>query len=118
MQPASVNFTMKQGATFDDSMVFTDTNNVPVDLTGWSAKMQLRLNRFDPDPPILTLSTDDGTIALGNQGLVQFQLQGSVTAALNFTRVAYDLFLYGPNNGEPAACIAEGYITLNPAVTR
>lgn len=118
MRPIKEDFVIVQGADFDDAIAYLDEDDQPVDLTGWSARMQLRSSQPD-ETVILELQTADSTILLGGtNGVIQFNLTGAQTAVLDFDRAVYDLFLYGPAAGEPAQKPLEGIVILDRSVTR
>lgn len=109
MIPAKVNFTIYQNTTFKRRLRF-DT----LDLTGCSAKMQLR----DSIGGVLfeTLNNDDGEAVVtgGTPSYIDLSLAPVVTADLDENAV-YDLILTFPN-GEVFRII-EGKITMSLGVT-
>ena len=65
MAAGNYSFTIEQGATVDFEVQYTDANNLPIDLTGYSGRMQIK-SGFANDTPVTyaTLSSSrypDGT---------------------------------------------------------
>jgi len=92
MPAGTYNIIADQGATFARSLVYKDSTGTPVNLTGYTAKMQVRPIPGSTDL-VLELSTSNGRITLGGSaGTVTL----SVPAAnMNFSagEYAYDLEL-------------------------
>lgn len=42
MTAGLANFVIEQGATFSQELIYTNENNVPINLTGYTAKMQIK----------------------------------------------------------------------------
>ena len=116
MQPAKLNLTIKQGATFRKRLTWRGSNKKPINLTGYTAKMQARSAYGDPQV-LFELSTENGGITLGGTaGTVELYTSDEATALFNFERALYDLFLYAPNGD--ALPLFEGNVRLVLGVTR
>jgi hypothetical protein len=88
---------------------------VPIDITGYSARMQLRSSHTAADP-VTTLSTDNGRIVLGGEdGTIDLDFD-LVTHPVPAGRYVFDLLMI-PSSG-PRRRLVEGIITISPAVTR
>jgi hypothetical protein len=111
------NFTVKQRAVIDELFTWVDeSTGLPVDLTGWSARLQARVNVEDEDV-VMDLSTTAGTILLGGTfGTVHLSADPVFTEALDFERAFYDLYVLPPNNARER--LLKGVVTLDKAVTR
>jgi hypothetical protein len=62
MAAGKYSFTIEQGSTTNFTIVYTDSAGAPINLTGYSSKMQIRLTYGSA--PIVTLSSSlnpDGT---------------------------------------------------------
>ena len=57
------NFLMDIGSTYTVQLVYNDPNGDPIDLTGYTAKMQLRL-KYGATTAALTLTTGGGGIVI------------------------------------------------------
>ena len=96
MKPAFVVLNMYQGQTYTDTLTLTDAAGAAIDLTGRSARMQVR-DEFGTVK--LELGTDDGTILpLGSSGVVGFHIPAATLAALStqydYEQWNYDLELF------------------------
>lgn len=70
------------GSSFKKSYKWsTGTPPVAVDLTGWTARMQIRAKESDVEP-LLTLSTETGEITLGADGAIDIDLEYQKTETL------------------------------------
>lgn len=108
--------TIEQGATFRLSLAWKDSTGVPVNLTGYSARMQVRRSHGDGVAQ-LDLSTGNGSITLGGAGgTIEVVASASATDAMTARSGVYDLEL------ESAAGVVtrlmEGKVTVMPSVTR
>lgn len=116
MLAAKLNLTIKQGATFRKRLVWRDAKKKPINLTGYTAKMQVRSTYGDPQV-LFELSTENGGITLGGTtGTVELYVSDETAATFSFDRAVYDLFLYAPNGD--ALPLFEGSVRLVLGVTR
>ena len=108
------NFTLDQGSTWTLQVVYKDSNGVAVNLTGYTAEMQVR-RKFDSDTPVLTLSTSNGGItivgATGTLNLIATDEQAAIDAGL----YVYDLEL---STGGVRTRLIQGTVTVSGEVTR
>ena len=89
--------------------------NQPVDITGYSAKMQIR-ERIDSDTAIDTLTTENGGIVIdATNHTITINIPASRTAEYSFKTAVYSLEL--SRNGEVYPFLS-GTLTLNKEVTR
>lgn len=116
MSAATYNFKIEQGATLVKPVVWKDSNGAPVNVTGYSAKMQIRASAFS-DEVLLELSTTNGKIALvPSTGTVTLVFSATDTGAINWKRAKYDLELTSSNGA--VTRLIEGEITVSQEVTR
>jgi hypothetical protein len=127
MSAGTYNFTIEQGTTVNFELQYTDDNNVPIDLTNHSGKLQIKSN-FANDKPVTyaTLSSSllpDGTgLDLngmnGNMpltsGSIGIYISAATSSLFTFAKARYDLELY---TGTTVTRILEGVITLSKEVT-
>ncbi len=105
-----------QGATFSKTIVWKDSNEVAVNLTGYSARMQVRKNINSPDV-IVELSTSNGSIALGGSaGTVTLSLSAVQTSAIAAKAGVYDLELTSADG--TVTRLLSGIIEFSKEVTR
>lgn len=106
---------IEQGATFTLPLTW-NTNGVPVNLTGYTARMMCR-ESFDSETPFLTLTTENGGIALGGAlGTIDILATAAQTAALTKLVGVYDLELVAP--GGQVYRKLQGSVTVSREVTR
>lgn len=97
--PGMKDFIIYQGATWRHTLTWKtgDATPQPVDLTGYTARMQAQRRNQASAPPFIMLTTENGGITLGGaEGTVTLQLSAQATAALQENGV-YDLELEDSN---------------------
>lgn len=112
------NITIEKGATFLYDLVWQDSNLVPVDLTGYTARMQVR-RTVNSDEALLDFTTENGAITLGGAlGTIAIVGAAADTAAIadNIKAGVYDLELISPTGRVKR--LVEGDATIKPEVTR
>jgi hypothetical protein len=108
-------FTIVTNTDFSRTLTWNDANGNPVNLSGWSAHMQVR---SWPTPSLLAdISTTAGTIGLGGSaGTITLHIAASVTAAIAAGVAKYDLFM---TNLTPAtSCLLYGDVIVQRGVTQ
>lgn len=91
------------------------TYNEPVDLSGYTARMQLR-TKLDDATVIKELTTENGGITINNTNkTITLNISAVDTAAFNFAACVYSLELV---NGAKVVPFANGNISLVKEVTR
>lgn len=109
------NDVLDQGATYNLVVVYKDNNDAPINLTGYSAYMQLRKN-YDSTTADLTLSTANGGIVIDAAlGKLTITATATQTTALTSDYYLYDLEIVG---GSVVTRLLQGQITVNSEVTR
>lgn len=109
------NFTMDQGSNWDLNVVYQDSNGDPINLTGYTAAMQLRQN-YNSDSAELTLSTSNGGIVItGALGKLVLSATAAQTGALDAGFYVYDLEI---SSGGVVTRIIQGQVTVAGEVTR
>ncbi|MDF5755831.1 hypothetical protein [Spongiactinospora sp. TRM90649] len=103
-----------QGATLDRLITWTNAAGVPIDVTGWSAAMQIRERAGGA--LYAELSTSGGQIILGGAaGTIRLRVAASVTAEWVWERGSYDLVLSDADGQKTR--LLEGPAMLSAAVT-
>ena len=109
------NFTIDQGSNWDLNVVYKDANGNPINLTGYTAAMQLRQN-YNSDTAVLTLSTSNGGITItGAQGKLVLSATAIQTGALDAGFYVYDLEI---TSGGVVTRLIQGQVTVAGEVTR
>jgi hypothetical protein len=87
------NFEIIQGETFVLNINYLNNKRIPIDLSSYKARMQLRVDYSTP--VLLELTTENGRIELNNPtGRIKLTVDSETTAALDFNLAIYDLELY------------------------
>jgi hypothetical protein len=115
-------FTIEQGSTVDFVIIYKDSNGVPVDLSTYNSKMQIRLTYGSV--PIVTLSSSlnaDGTgLNMSNaaSGAIEIYIASCTSSMLNFDTAIYDLDIISGSGDCPVVTrILEGKVKLSKEVT-
>lgn len=95
--PAKLKLTIYQGATFRKRLRWTDkATGAPIDLTGCTARMQVRAEVDSPTVQ-LNLTTENGGITLGGtSGTVDLLSAETDTAAMQWDGGVWDLEIVHP----------------------
>jgi hypothetical protein len=124
MAAGKYNFIIQQGSTFRRLIQYTDSNGSPIDLTDYSARMQIR-ESVDSNVVLVNLTTNVGSDGSGivitpASGTLDITLSAVSSSQLSFTGEAvYDLEIYsGSGDSTYVARILEGKVKLSKEVTR
>ena len=114
MSALKKNLLLEQRATFRLVLTWKDAKLFPINLTGYSARLQIRLT---PTSAVLfEASSANGKIVLGGaMGLITVTITDEETSALTFTNAVYDLKLGAPDGS--AIRLLQGTVVLSPGVT-
>ncbi len=105
-----------QAATWQFSdATWKDANGNPVDMTGYTAKMQIRSDHTPTSTPYDVLGTADGTIALGSNGAFAINVPAARTVRYNWGVGYYDLKVTSPSG--VVTTLMSGRVMPNPAAT-
>jgi hypothetical protein len=115
-QAGKLNMVIEQGTTFNPVFTYRDENQSLIDLSGYTARMQIRLKRTSPSF-IEELTTGNGKITLGGAaGTITLLLTDTETAAYTFTSAVYDLELI--DGSSAVTRLLQGTVTLSTEVTQ
>ena len=104
-----------QGATFTRQLTWKDDTGAAVNLTGYTARMQLRTS-VQNDSVVLELTDSNGRIALGGTaGTITLTVTAADMTTLPPLKYVYDLELV---NGAVVTRLVQGTFTVRPEVTR
>jgi hypothetical protein len=121
MPAGKYSFTVEQGTTHQFTLVKSDSNSTPVNLTGYSARMQIRPDYADLSTTVYTTVSssiaDDGTglYITPESGSITVLLSAQVTEEFDFDSGVYDLELY---SGSFVERLIEGKVKVSREVTR
>jgi hypothetical protein len=111
----NIDLTIYQGATFRQRFRWL-AGGVPVDLTGCTARMQVREDADAPDV-LLELTTENDGITLGDdEGTVDLFVSDEDTAAIDWDGGAWDLEIAHP--GGDVTRLLMGSVVVSKEVTR
>ena len=132
MAAGKYNFTIEQGTTVDFEIQYKDSNNEPVDLSGYTGRLQIRPNFADnttgsylllsssrnPDGTGLNFSGSSGDKP-PTSGSIGVYIASCTSSGLTFNQGLYDLELYS-GSGECAFTIRliQGTVKVSKEVTR
>lgn len=115
-QASRYDLLINQGADFLQIFTWKGSDGVPINLSGYTARMMIK-NSPEDDTALVTLTTENGRIALGGAlGTITLSLNSTVTAALDFTKALYDLELV--SGGGFVTRLIGGAVTLSPEITK
>jgi hypothetical protein len=114
MSAATTNLIIDQGATWEITFTYKDSNG-PVNLSSSTAALQLRTS-YDAASPSLSLTSPSGGIVLGGTaGTIAITASATQTGALVAGEYVYDLEI---TTGTKVTRLVQGRITVTPQVTR
>jgi hypothetical protein len=106
------NFTIEVGTDFSRTLTWTDSNNNPINLSGYTAACQVR----DRAGNLLIDFNVSGSITInGSAGQVTLALPNEFTSGLDFDTAYYDLKL--TSTGSLKDRLVQGTVTLSPQIT-
>lgn len=111
--PVTVNLSTRAGASRDLSLTWTEGGE-PVDLSGWTARLQVRSSAASPTVLIDLESPTE--IVLGSDGTIWTQLSSAQTDALAAGTYRYDLRL--EDGDGQVLYLVEGALKVKEPVTR
>ena len=118
MAAFKVNLKIDQGATFSKVVTWkAGSPAVPVNLTGCTARMQVREKTESPTVLLDLTTENDGIVLGGVAGTIEFcRLPATQSAAINWKNGVYDLEIVFAD-GTVKRKIA-GSVVISPEVTR
>ena len=132
MAAGRYSFVIEQGSTTNFEIQYTDSSNTPVDLTGYSGRMQIASdyssvpNRtvyltlsssLNPDGTGLNFSGSNGSTP-PTSGSIGIYIAACTSSLLTFTTAKYDLEIYSGSGACPLTVrLLEGQISLSNQVT-
>jgi hypothetical protein len=109
------NFEVDQNTTFTFIVVYKDNNGLPIDLTGSSAKLQVRDTKGGSKLAVSLTSPSGGIIINAALGKITVKMTPTQTSKLFYPKSSYDLMLTDSNFNKIK--LLEGFITLSRSVT-
>lgn len=123
MPAAKSNIKIEKGATFKLTFFWKDENEVAINLTGYTARMQIRSSVNATGAALLELTTANGGIVITPlTGKIEITISAHVTKDLAWTSGVYDLELVLPGTPSPdndyVYRLVQGNVSVIPEVTR
>ena len=116
--PGLLDLNCYQGANFDYTLTWKNSGGTAVNLTGYSARMQVR-DSYDAGTAIASLTNGSGITLGGTAGTILLEMSATTTAALDGTpnsQYIYDLELV--SGAGYVTRLVEGRFYVKPEVTR
>jgi len=114
--PGRLDMDCYQGASFDYTLTW-QTGGTPVNLSGYTARMQVR-DTYDGGSAVVSITSSTGITLGGTAGTILVELTATQTAAIDATpsgQYVYDLELV---SGSTVTRLVEGTFIVSPEVTR
>ncbi len=117
MAASKLKLVIKQGATFRRRLTWkTGSPLVPVDLTSFTARMQIR-NEIESATVLVELTTENGGITLGGvTGTIDLYISATATAAYTWENGVFDIEMV--TSPDEVIRLVEGSVSVSPEVTR
>lgn len=116
MAAVQQNILIEQGATFQLELLWKNPDESPINLTGYTARMQVRKKHSDT-AKVLDLTTQNGKIAITPLlGKINVNVPSADTEDIAIKTGVYDLEV--ESAGGIVTRLIEGCVTVTPEVTR
>lgn len=113
----TLHITIEQGATFNPVLTWKDQAGALINLTGYSARMQIRPTVDDAGIPFVDATDLNGKLVLGGvAGTITLNIPATDTAALVFSEAVYDLEVEDASG--VVTRLLKGDVYLSPEVTK
>ena len=109
------NFEVDQNATFSFIVEYKDNNGLPIDLTGSTAKMQVRDTKGGSKLAFSLTSPAGGITIDPTNGKLTIKMTPTQTNKLFYPKSSYDIMVTDSNSNKIK--IIEGFLTLSRSVT-
>jgi hypothetical protein len=116
LRPAAteVDWEIIKGESFDIRLPVLDADDVPVDVTGWTAKAQVRRSEHESVLHEWSATAGNATVAATT---VTLHVDGAATTEWGWTNAQVSVEIYAPVTNKPHV-IAQGVIRALPEITR
>ena len=110
------NIIADQGATFTRQLTWKDTDGSAINLTGYTARMQLRSSVDASGAAVLELTTENNRIVLGGTaGTIDLSVSAASMGSVTANTYVYDLELV---SGAVVTRLVQGTFQVRAEVTR
>ena len=114
MTPGKLNLICPQGSTFSKSLTY-EIGNIPVNLGGYSARLQVRKTHSSKNP-VIDINTNNGGITVDENGVIAFIVSATETSEIPAGNYVYDLEIISTDGSIQR--LVEGKFEITPEVTR
>jgi hypothetical protein len=109
------NFEVDQNTTFSFIVEYRDNNGLPIDLTGASAKLQVRDTKGGSKLAFTLTSPAGGITITPLLGKLTIKMTPTQTSKLFYPKSSYDIMITDSNTNKIK--LLEGFLTLSRSVT-
>lgn len=110
-----VNLSIYKNSKYTHRFNINDSAGSPVDLTGYSAKLDMRSG--DYSTAVLYEATSSDDLLVNAAGYVVLEIGASTIEAWAFDSAQYDLVLQPGGAADDSICVARGSVTVYAHVT-
>ena len=104
-----------QGATYSLALTYKDSAGAAINLTGYTAAMQIR-SSYDSTSTIVSLTSSAGIVITAATGLLTVNITSTQTTALTPGTYVYDLEITSASN--VVTRLIQGSVIVSAEVTR
>jgi hypothetical protein len=112
--PAQADLCLPQGSTWDTTFIW-EADDVPVNLTGYTARMMLRTTE-EAASPTVSLSTTGGTMSVTSAGQIILNYSAASSSAITAASYLYDLEVQAPSGN--VRRLVQGRAVVSREITR
>ena len=111
-----LNLKINQGETFRHTLLWKDSSEVAINLTGYTARMHIR-GKLEDTTTLLELTTENGRILITNPtiGEIKLYISATDTSSIKWIAGVYDLEMI---SGSDVIRLVEGKVSVTKEVTR
>ncbi len=109
------NFEVDQNTTFSFIVEYKDNNGLPIDLTGATAKLQVRDTKGGSKLAFTLTSPAGGITITPLLGKLTIKMTPTQTSKLFYPKSSYDIMITDSNTNKIK--VLEGFLTLSRSVT-
>lgn len=111
------NTVIDQGADWFINFSYKNPNGTPVNITGYTAALQIRTSPLAATAVLTLTSPSSGITITGATGLLACQATAAQTALITNGKYAYDIEITAPGTGVVTRLV-QGTVQVSPQVTR
>lgn len=117
MAAGILHLTIEKGATYQKTLIWQDSTGTAIDLTGYTARMQIREN-VKSDTTLVSLTSDpSGGITITElEGKIEIEIDADTTSAIIASYGVYDLEMIDAE--DKVTRLVKGNVSFDDEVTR